>query len=221
MFREGKSLSRDGGKFAVDASSDATVAVIDPSGTVFETLVRACVGIPMRRLSRRIPTNGWRPVLAVFAVYGPQDWKRLPAVVRALPTVVVAVADDASHAERARLEGAFGLLHTSLPDTALRRAIVGALRGEPAYSRAALGEHIKAELAVSNGRDPAKLTPRQREIVRLIARGNSDREIGSKLGITTSTAQKHVHELLRRLDVPNRAAAVAAMLAPRSLESRP
>jgi DNA-binding NarL/FixJ family response regulator len=191
-------------------SSDATVAVLDASGTVYESVQRACPDILMRRISHRIPTNGSRSALAIFAVYGPADWKRLSKCARAMPTVVVSTSMEKGDAVRARMAGAFGLLHTGLPAPALRRAIAGALNGEPAYSRAALGELIKAEL--DTGKQRTELTPRQREIVGLIARGASDREIGSRLGIATSTAQKHVHGLLRRLDVPNRAAAVAAMM---------
>jgi DNA-binding NarL/FixJ family response regulator len=197
-------------------SSDATVAVLDVSGAVFASVQQACPDITIRRLSHRIPTTGWRPALIIFAVYGPSDWKRLPKCSRAMPTVVVTVGNDRDDAARALSAGAFGLLHTGLPSPALRRAIAGALNGEPAYSRAALGQQIRAELAATMGKHGAELTPRQREIVGLIARGASDREIGGRLGITTSTTQKHVQGLLRRLDVPNRAAAVAAMMSRQS-----
>lgn len=193
-------------------SGDATVAVLDASGTVYSAVRRACPDIPMRRLSRRMPTNRPRPLLTIFAAYGPADWTRLARCAKSGPTVVVASSDDKGDAARARMAGAFGLLHTGLPAPALRRAIIGALNGEPAYSRAALGELIKAELSALNGEQHRVLTPRQREVVGLIARGASDREIGDLLGITTSTTQKHVQGVLRRLDVPNRAAAVAAML---------
>lgn len=201
-------------------SSEATVAVLDASGTVYEAVRRACPDIPMRRLSHRIPTNGSRPALAIFAVYGPADWKRLSRCASAMPTVVVSMSGEKGDAVRARMAGAFGLLHINLPVPALRRAIGGALNGEPAYSRAALGEHIKAELNATIGKHRPDLTPRQREVVGLIAGGASDREIGGRLGITTSTTQKHVQGLLRRLDVPNRAAAVAAMMSTRSSTSR-
>jgi DNA-binding NarL/FixJ family response regulator len=129
-----------------------------------------------------------------------------------MPTVVVSTADEKGDAARALAAGAFGLLPMGLPASALRRAIAGALKGEPAYSRAALGQQIRAVLNGKTATSHPELTPRQREIVWLIARGASDREIGGRLGITTSTTQKHVQALLRRLDVPNRAAAVAAML---------
>lgn len=196
----------------MNGSSVAMAVVVDASGTVYEAVRRACPDIPMRRLSRRLPTNGSRPALAIFAIYGPTDWKRLARCARVMPTVVVTTAEDPGDAARARGAGAFGLLHTGMSVSALRRALAGALNGEPAYSRAALGLHIKAEWhATSRGRH-AELTPRQQEIVGLIAGGASDREIGGLLGITTSTAQKHVQALLRRLEVPNRAAAVAVTM---------
>jgi len=181
-------------------------------GEIDEVVQRACPDIPMRRLSHRIPITGAQPVLVIFAVYGPADWKRLPKCASAAPTVVVATGTDKSDAARARLAGAYGLLHTGLAAPALRRAIAGALEGEPAYSRASLGEHLKSEFNMTRHRRDAGLTPRQREVVELIARGASDREIGDHLGITTSTTQKHVQALLRRLEVPNRAAAVAAVM---------
>ncbi len=88
-------------------------------------------------------------------------------------------------------------------------AIRGIRAGEVAFSRAALGAWLR-----KRGEDPsnaatAKLTPRQRQIMALVARGASDKEIGGVLGIATATAQKHVANLLRRLGAPNRAAAVA------------
>ncbi len=196
----------------MNRSSDAMVAVLDASGTVYDVVQRACPDIPMRRVSHRIPRNGSQPVLVIFAVYGPADWKRLPKCASVSPTVVVSTSTDRSDAARARLAGAYGLLHTGLTAPALRRAIAGALNGEPAYSRASLGEYLKSELNVTRHRRDIALTPRQREVVELIARGASDREIGDHLGITTSTTQKHVQALLRRLEVPNRAAAVAALM---------
>jgi DNA-binding NarL/FixJ family response regulator len=190
------------------------IAVVDASGAVLDVVQHALPTASIRRvahLSRA--SNGHTPALVIFAVYGRSDWRRVEAWSQIFPTVVVTVAEEPADPQRAWALGAFGLLHTGLSAEALRRAIVGALKGEPAYSRAALGALIKAELTTARGKRQWDLTPRQREIVALIARGASDREIGHRLGITTSTAQKHVQAIMRRLDVPNRAAAVAAILA--------
>lgn len=55
-----------------------------------------------------------------------------------------------------------------------------------------------------------ELTDREREVLTLLAVGKTDREIAKALGIAESTAKNHVGNILDKLDVPNRAAAVAA-----------
>ncbi len=60
------------------------------------------------------------------------------------------------------------------------------------------------------------LTRREAEVLELVARGYTNREIADKLVISVKTASVHVSHILRKLDVPNRreAAAVAHRLAP-------
>jgi RNA polymerase sigma factor (sigma-70 family) len=50
----------------------------------------------------------------------------------------------------------------------------------------------------------ACLTPRQRQVLELIAVGLRNREIGEQLGITTKTVKKLVEQILAQLQVPNR-----------------
>ena len=47
------------------------------------------------------------------------------------------------------------------------------------------------------------LTPRQREILRMIAMGHTNREIGESLGISVRTVEVHRFNLMRRLNVRN------------------
>jgi DNA-binding NarL/FixJ family response regulator len=60
------------------------------------------------------------------------------------------------------------------------------------------------------------LTPREAEVLRLIARGYTNREIAEALVISVKTAGVHVSNILRKLDAPNRreAAAIAHRLSP-------
>ena len=55
----------------------------------------------------------------------------------------------------------------------------------------------------------SRLTERQREILRLVAQGQSDKEAAAALGISEHTVHRHIANILRTLDVPSRAAAVA------------
>jgi DNA-binding CsgD family transcriptional regulator len=57
--------------------------------------------------------------------------------------------------------------------------------------------------------DPFGLTPREREVLRLVADGQSDREIASNLFISHGTARRHVANILLKLGVNSRTAAAA------------
>ena len=59
--------------------------------------------------------------------------------------------------------------------------------------------------------DPLGLTPREAEVLTLVARGYTNREIADELVISVKTASVHVSHILGKLAVPNRfeAAAVA------------
>ena len=190
------------------------ILVWDEQGDVFAAVRRTGLELALWRVSQP-PTNGDLEGvrLAVAALRRSSDWGLLASLARRVPTIVVADPCDRRDAVRALGLGAFGYLDLTVSVRALRRAIAGALAGEPAYSRALLGEWIRGETAASFARSTAwlGLTVRQREVVELIATGASDKEIARTLGITTSTAQKHVTRVLHRLRVPNRAAAVAAM----------
>ena len=48
---------------------------------------------------------------------------------------------------------------------------------------------------------PSQLTPRQKEVLRLIAEGNCNKEIASDLAISIKTVEKHRQELMTRLNI--------------------
>ena len=60
------------------------------------------------------------------------------------------------------------------------------------------------------------LTPREAEVLNLLARGYTNREIAATLVISVKTVSVHVSHILRKLGAPNRleAAAIAHRLAP-------
>ena len=58
---------------------------------------------------------------------------------------------------------------------------------------------------------PAHLTPRQAEVLRLLERGRSTKQIAQELHLSTETVKNHVRHLLRALGVNTRLEAVAAV----------
>jgi DNA-binding NarL/FixJ family response regulator len=58
--------------------------------------------------------------------------------------------------------------------------------------------------------DDGVLTDRELQMLRRIARGATNPEIADEMFVSVKTVERHVSNILRKLDVPNRAAATAA-----------
>lgn len=194
------------------AKPRSTVVVVDPLGAVFATLRDLGLSVSLWRvLDGRLRTFVGID-LAILAAYEQLDWGDAETLAQKTPTLIMATTFSRDDATAALGRGLIGYLDASLGHEPLRRAINGALNGEPAYSRDITGAWLRSRrMADLHAEQDLDLTPRQRQIVALIARGATDKEIASALGIATATAQKHVTNILERLNVPNRAAAVAAV----------
>ena len=123
-------------------------------------------------------------------------------------TITIGRAIEQDLALRYLYAGAFGAVDVTTQRDTLQRALMGALRGEPVFSREVLGRWMRETRGASLRPEDGQLTARQREIVALVARGATDKEIAVALGIGIATAQKHVANTLKRLGAKNRAAAV-------------
>ena len=59
-----------------------------------------------------------------------------------------------------------------------------------------------------------RLTPRERQILRAIAHGKTDKDIAEQLGIKKNTVSSHVRNILKRLAARSRSHAVALWFVP-------
>jgi DNA-binding NarL/FixJ family response regulator len=125
--------------------------------------------------------------------------------------VIVSDGGPDAVAYAARL-GWQGFLPSDAPTTALTRAMVAVARGELSFpaSTARVLARTLARVAPLHGIAASALTPRQRQIVALIARGATDADIAVLLRISRSTAHKHVQNARRRLNAKTRSQLVAA-----------
>ena len=116
------------------------------------------------------------------------------------------------HELRARAPDAVVLVLTGLNDPALLEAVrscgvagVYPQNADPDL----LVEAFRARLPRLDDAEPAELPPRQRQILRLIAKGRTNKEIAKQLGISPSTVKVHVQRLMVGLAAGNRGEAVA------------
>ena len=86
-------------------------------------------------------------------------------------------------------------------------------RGPAGWLHAAWSDTGAAALVLHErgARPLAPLTPREREVLALLAQGLTNAEIAQQLVITTRTARKHVEHVMSKLDVRTRTAAAAAL----------
>jgi DNA-binding NarL/FixJ family response regulator len=72
---------------------------------------------------------------------------------------------------------------------------------------------VKKSLQAARDPKPANakwdLTRRENEVLDILRTGASDKEIASALGVSRSTASKHVENILKKMKVTNRTAAVS------------
>jgi len=117
--------------------------------------------------------------------------------------IVLSMHDSEEYALRAVQAGATGYLLKNATLAELEAAIRAVRRGEtyfcPAVSRY-IAQHIR------RGGGPVlprhdSLTPRQREILQLIAEGYSTKAVAKHLGISVKTAEAHRTQLMERLDL--------------------
>jgi DNA-binding NarL/FixJ family response regulator len=117
--------------------------------------------------------------------------------------VLLTMHHDVAYARRALEEGASGFVLKHAAPAELVAAINAALEGKTYLTPALAGEVLDAiKNQTDASADPvASLTPRQREILQLLAEGESAKQIGSTLGISARTVEFHKYQMMERLDL--------------------
>ncbi|MBI5568627.1 MAG: response regulator transcription factor [Desulfomonile tiedjei] len=109
--------------------------------------------------------------------------------------------------------GADGYALKYVSHAELVSAIKTVLRGEtylsPAVSQVVLGGYLEGKKALKRRSSMDSLTPREREILRLVAEGYKNREIAERLYISVKTAETHRSNLMKKLDLHSAAALTA------------
>jgi two-component system nitrate/nitrite response regulator NarL len=122
--------------------------------------------------------------------------------------LMLTVSEDAEDLGAALRAGAAGYLIKNIDADYLIRAIRRAAAGETVVAEAMTGKLV-AQLQAGNQRgEPAsdldKLTPREKEIIACLARGESNKMIARTLDLAESTVKIHVQNVLKKLKLTSR-----------------
>lgn len=177
---------------------DATLQVVGDAGDAGQA----------QRLAERL-----RPDLILLDNHLPgiNGVDALPALLAAVPEtriVMLTVSEDDADLAAALRGGACAYLLKTIEGDALSAAIHRVMRGESVIAEEMTGKLVAAFRGQPPDAAPssplAQLSSRETEILRIVARGASNKEVARELGIAESTVKIHVQHLLRKLDVSSR-----------------
>ena len=124
--------------------------------------------------------------------------------------VLSSFADD-EHIFAAMQAGAAGYLLKDVDPDALAEAIREVRRGRPAL-HPDVAARLMRRVADPAGAATESLTPREREVLRLVVEGYANKQIARRLLITEKTVKTHVSSILQKLGVPDRTAAAVVAI---------
>jgi DNA-binding NarL/FixJ family response regulator len=122
-----------------------------------------------------------------------------------IKVLVLTTFDDDEYVTQALRCGAKGYLLKDTPSTELADAIRAIHRGYTQFGPGLMEKAFSSAPVVEEPPEAfTQLTPREQEVLQLIATGCSNREIAEKLYISERTVKNHVNSLLRRLNLRDR-----------------
>lgn len=147
----------------------------------------AAPGIDLILLDLRLPREGGLALMPFLASAG------LPT-----PVIVISSAEDEGTVRAVQAAGVQGFLPKSAGRRQLVRVIRAVARGETAFPA-----------GLPPAASPSGLTPRQQQVLTLLAEGLPNKRICQVLDLTEHTVKTHVKAVFQQLDVHNRTECVA------------
>ncbi|MBV8931005.1 MAG: response regulator transcription factor [Kutzneria sp.] len=195
LFRTGVRAELD----STTAGSTAQIVVVGEAGSIGE----AVAGIARHQ-----------PDVVLLDVHMPDGGgaELLRRVRRAHPEVVflaLSVSDAAEDVIAVIRAGARGYVTKTISGQELAGAVLRVADGDPVFSPRLAGFVLDA-FSDRKGATPVSdpeldlLTPRERDVLRLLARGYAYKEIASELFISVKTVETHVSSVLRKTQLSNR-----------------
>jgi DNA-binding NarL/FixJ family response regulator len=195
LLADDHALVRDGLRMVLDAQPDLQVVAEAGDGAeavataLRENVDLAIVDIAMPRMT---------------GLHAARELKRRRPDIRVL---ILSMHENEQYMYEALKAGASGYVVKTVADRDLVEACRAALRGEPFLYPGAMSALIRNYLHRARNDEPVSedpLTRRETEVVKLIAEGNSSKEIAQTLVISEKTVERHRANLLEKLGMRDR-----------------
>ena len=159
------------------------------------------------------------PDVMLMDVYMPgmgglEATRRIKELLPYVKIVMLTVSEEDKDLFEAIKAGAHGYLLKKIEPAEFFRALRGVFHGEAPISRAAatkiLAEFARLARRGSQGANPQeKVSPREREVLELLTKGATNKEIAATLTISENTVKNHLKNILEKLHLENRVQAAA------------
>lgn len=185
LIREGfKSLLGKSDRFEVVGEAENGRALIELAGTLMPDIILTDISMPI--------INGLSAIQSIAKEY--------PSI----KSIILTMHEEREYIMNALKMGVHGYLLKNIERSELEKAIVTVFEDGKYFSP--LVTSILAESVVKPDQpDNAEITPREKEVLVLVSKGQSTKQIADTLGISIRTVESHRVNMLKKLKVSNTA----------------
>ncbi len=168
-----------------------------------EVVGEASDGLALLALAAQLRPNLVLMDIAMPGLNGLEATARLARQSPDIRVLILSMHQNEEYVRQALRHGAAGYLLKDAAPMELDLAIRAVLRGEtylsPAVSRGVVSDYVQR---LRGEETPGtQLTPRQREVLQLVAEGHSTKEIARRLDLSVKTVDTHRSQLMKLLDI--------------------
>lgn len=183
-------LFRDGIGSLLSKQENFEVVISSENGKDFFTKLKEGIQPDLLLLDLTMPEMNGFEVLAKLK-------KKYPKI----KSIAISMHDDGNYIMQSIRGGAYGYLLKNTDEEELLLAIDTVLKGKKYFNQDISQKMIN--IMSLEGVSPKKLSPKEMEILKLIAGGQTTKEIAQKLFISTRTVETHRNNMMKKLDVKN------------------
>ncbi len=191
VIADDDSIVRNGLKTIIEQDKDIKVCGVAENGIVAYDLCRS-MSPDLVLMDMQMP-----------ACDGSDATKRIKTDFPKIKVLVLTTFDDKETVSKALSSGADGYVLKGVDEDKLSNAIKSTVMGINVFGTAVFNS-IKNKYVSRTDKNQAKLTPREKELLTLVAQGLSNKEIAEKMFLSDGTVRNNISSLLEKLNMKDR-----------------